>query len=334
MGYAAERAESIKKNKAVKRIVLGVTLCVVLVLCILSAFYPIGAWKYYLSLPKIEKRQEGDLRVCFVDVGQGDATIIQLPDNKVMLIDGGNSAESTSLALLRHLNAMKIKTIDYLVLTHADADHCGGLVQVLEHKQVKKVYLPLLAEDSHFTYQAFEKTMREKNCEFQYGNASVHLGSKDGLYILSFLYPYAEDVANYPDLDFTDDNKYSAVVWLDYLGQSFLFTGDAPFETEEKMIEGDVLGLGKKYGIKLSSTEVLKVSHHGSANATSQTFLEYLHIQHAVISCGKNNSYNHPSVETYQRLIDTGASIYRTDRDGSILYTVNKRGVMRVKTLK
>ena len=110
MSYATEKEKIEAKIKIWKRILLGVLLFVLLGLCIFSAFVPANTWKYYVGLPKISRREAGQMRIHFLDVEQGDATLIELPDGKIMLIDGGNGTEKTAKKLLRYLNALNQKS--------------------------------------------------------------------------------------------------------------------------------------------------------------------------------------------------------------------------------
>ena len=140
MGYRAEKMRVEKKLKLLKRILLGILLLIILALCIFSVIVPPASWKYYVGLPQVTSAQEGELRVHFLDVGQGDCTLVELPDGKVMLIDGGDGSGASNKNLLRHLNALKIEVIDYLIVTHTDADHCGNtLYGCLQYERVAQL---------------------------------------------------------------------------------------------------------------------------------------------------------------------------------------------------
>ena len=110
------------------------------------------------------------------------------------------------------------------------------------------------------------------------------------------------------------------------MGTSALFTGDMPVEVEEKLIRDAQLGLLKHSGVVLDSTEILKVGHHGSSTSTSEELLSYLNVETAVISCGKDNLYKHPSDEVINRLTKAGVNVYRTDERGNIIVTMHKDG--------
>ena len=272
----------------------------------------------------------------FIDVGQGDATLIELPDGKTMLVDGGNGSNEATLSLMRYLNALEINSIDYLLATHADSDHCGGLAEVLADKEVKNVFLPFVSETVTETYGEFYRAVLEEGCEIHYSKRSISLSVSSEMsqtpYILQFLYPYTLDVDNEKAEE--DTNVSSAVFWLDYMGMSALFTGDAPISTETLLLKDAKRGYLEPYGVNLSGTEILKVAHHGSEDSTSAEFVEYLGVKTAVISCGVNNLYGHPADSVCQTLTKAGANVYRTDEKGNIVISVSKDGSTELEFLK
>ena len=232
--------------------------------------------------------------VHFIDVGQGDATLI-LCDGKSMLIDGGDkSASSTVYTYLKKLN---LTHLDYVVCTHPDADHVGGLSGALEQAQAGTVFCPVDNYDSK-AFQNF-KTRVEKQGKklikpaadtvFRLGSAAVTVLA--------------------PRASYADNNENSIVLRVVYGSTSFLFTGDAEHESETAMCDA---------GVTLKST-VLKVGHHGSDTSTSIRFLREVMPQYAVISCGKDNKYGHPTEQTLSRLRQAGSTVYRTDLQGDII---------------
>lgn len=320
MGYEAEKLKIERRIKRIKVIAVFFVIAILLGLCLFSSWYPAETWKYYFNLPSVGERKEGELRVHFLDVGQGDCQIVELPDGKTLLIDGGESEESAT-KIMRFLNALHIDEIDYLLVTHADNDHCTGLKTVLKHKTVKRAFLPLVEATEKEAYATVYATILQSDCTWQYFNRSVDL-SVDGAvsYTLRFLYPYTLQTEK-----FEDDNESSAVLWLDYLGASALFTGDSPKTTEQLLMRDHKLGLLDEE-IKLSETELLKVAHHGSNASTSQQFVEYLGVKQAVISCGKDNAYGHPSKEVLSVLSNCNVEVYRTDVQGDLTWTVTQAG--------
>ena len=333
MSYAKEKEKIEKIRKKVIFIVAGVLFLVLLSFCILSAFYPLATWKYHFRLPDIAARADGELRLHFIDVGQGDCIVVELPDGKTMIVDGGNGTEEADKAVMRYLNALDIDRIDYMMVTHADTDHCGGLATVLKYKEIGHAYLPPVLSTANAAYAKFYKQLNQEGCGVQYTSRAVTLSVTESKtpYTLQMLYPYAVDVDKLSNV--ADDNLTSGVFWLDYHGVSALFTGDAPCSTEEMLMRDDKLGVFKKNGVDLTSTEILKVAHHGSANSTSETFLRYLGVKTAVISCGVNNPYDHPTTQVKNALALVGAASYRTDTQGSIVVTIDKNGAYSVQTL-
>ena len=331
MGYGAEKEKVEKKIRKIWR-VLFIVLCVVLVaLAVFSCFCPMETWKFYVSKPNVSKRQEGELRIHFLDVGQGDATIIELSDGKIMLIDGGNGDEDTLKAVMRYLNALKIEAIDYLVVTHADEDHCGSLDKVLKYKDVKQAFVPVSSVTDENEYGEFFAALLKEGCSWSFSSPAIDLSvAGEQGYTLKFLYPYIYDVEQETEIDTNDS---SCVLWLDYQGTSAIFMGDAPLKIEQNLMRDFWLGLMQE-GIVLNDTEILKVSHHGSRDATSAEFVKFLGVKDAVISCGENNPYKHPSDTVLENLEKSQVSVYRTDTQGNVIFTISKTGEYEVKTLQ
>ena len=322
MGYFAEKKIAEHEYKRAKRIALIIVAVIVVALCIFSSFVPPNTWKYYFDLPKIDERNVSEMRVHFVDVGQGDAIIVELPDDKIVLIDGGSERTSASNALMRYLNALKIDTIDILIATHTDADHCGGLDTVVKHKNIGRALLPVDDYTNNTQYASLYGALRQKGVSIELTSHGEVI--EDASYTLACLYPYDYTQAQ-------DQNELSAVIWLDFEGTSFIFTGDASTDIEEKLMRDDRLGAFDGLGVKLEETEILKVSHHGSNDATATAWVEYLGVETAVISCGLGNAYNHPGAQLLERLKDT--AIYRTDQKGSVVVSAKSNGEYTVQTL-
>ncbi len=332
MGYAAEKKKIEKKKKKIRWIIFGIVIAIAVGLVIFSLFYPAQTWKYYFSLPSVSERKAGELRIHFLDVGQGDCTILELPDGKTMMIDGGNGSEKNVGRVMRYLNALDIQTIDYLLLTHADGDHAGGLDSVLEYKTVKTVYYPNLEDPAvNQEYASFYSALLDEECKKVRSERYLTITSTKEKYsfTLTFLYPYSKQSG----AETGTANDSSAIVWLDYQGVSAIFCGDASSEVEKRLITEDSLGLFEGTGVTLQSTEILKVAHHGSADSTCEEFVEYLGVKTAIVSVGKDNEYGHPSVEARQTLSKAGAEILRTDELGNIMLTI-KDGSYKTKIVK
>lgn len=329
MGYREEKNIIEGKKRKWKRIFACVFAALMLAATIFAVCIPPKEWKYRIKTPDLQKRADGELRMHFLDVGQGDCTLIELPDGKIMLIDGGNGQRDVTADILRYMNALKIDTIDYLVVTHADNDHCGGLQEIIKQKEVVNAYLPpIYPEKAEGAYYSFFKELCKRKCAWEYASRTVHLnGTGKYPYVLSFLYPYLrteEEMLRdeYP----LETNALSSVVWLDYKGVSAAFMGDATLDVEEKLIRDDRLQVLDGYGVELTSTDIVKVSHHGSNDATSLQLLNYMQAKTAIISCGIGNLYGHPHEETLQRLRLANVDVHRTDKVGTIIVTVSPTG--------
>lgn len=240
----------------------------------------------------------GELIIHFLDVGQADSILLELPNNEIMLIDAGNNSDGRKV--VSYLRDKGIDTIDYLIGTHPHADHIGGLDDVIDNFEIGRIYLPQVIHTSK-TFEDVLLAVQRKGKKITPARAGVSILNESELKIY-FLSPIRND---YDDL-----NHYSAVIKVDFLNKSFLFTGDAEIPNEEEMIE--------KYGSRLKS-HVLKVGHHGSNTSTSEEFIEKVVPDYAVISVGKDNSYGHPSTLVIQRLQNHGVKIYRTDLQGTII---------------
>ncbi len=322
MNYAKKRDIVNKRKRKIIAIVLVAVIVLLIGLTILSVFRPIESWAYYVSLPKTGKRADGELRIHYVDVGQGDATVIELPDGKTALIDGGDDTDKTKMTLLRYLNALGIDKLDYLIVTHTDADHCGGLDAVVKHKSIGRAYVPEKRENVGAQYSEFYGGLEKENCEIL-PLMRGRIDEGDAPYTFSLLYPYAPALDE-TDTELTDDNARSGVIYLEYGGVSTVFMGDAPAAVETALVAEAKRDLLQPFAPRLHDTALLKISHHGSNSATTSAFLRYLRVKTAVVSCGANNLYNHPNAKTLERLNEQEITTYRTDLQGHIIATLYK----------
>lgn len=237
--------------------------------------------------------QAGTLTVTWLDVGQGDAAVIQC-GGQSMLIDGGKPEKSSYI--YAWLQQHGLSYLDVIVATHVDADHIGGLSGALNYASVGTAYCPETTGTTE-TFQSFVKYLAQRGKQITVPTASetFALGGAQ-IQILGPLHR-AED-----------SNDNSIVLKVSFGATSFLFTGDA-----ERAEEQDLLNSG----VNLQST-VLKVGHHGSDTSTSYPFLRAVAPQYAVISVGAGNSYGHPTEAVLSRLRDAGVTTFRTDMQGEI----------------
>lgn len=346
MNYG-KRAEIAKKRKRRVQAAVGAAVAVAVAgLVVFSCFVPPETWKYRVSKPKTTKRQEGECRLHFLDVGQGDSILIELPDGKTMLVDGGDADPAHTTYILRYIYSLGIKTLDYLVATHSDADHTGGLDKVTEIVGASTVYLPYVTYTAGKEYDEFIAAVEEKGCETEISERGISLSSDTGEYpyTLWFLSPHGVDnpageyaKANDKNGDTAEAiNDTSAVIWLDYSGSSALLCGDITSEEEKSLLneaEEGLLRFGEK-NFSFGGTEILKVAHHGSKSSSSAEFLATLGVRDAVICVGEENAYGHPAKETCERLVAAGAEIWRTDEDGTIVVTMKTDGKYEIRASK
>ena len=249
------------------------------------------------------------LRIFFIDVGQGDSTLIITPDKKTVLIDGGgsDSFDVGEKVLLPYLLDRRILKIDYVLISHFDTDHATGVAQILGKIDVSSIILTRQLEENDI-YRHILSIAKEKKIKLIYVKEGDVL--KIGGIKISIIHPENKLMINNPM------NNNSIVCKVEYNSFSMLLTGDIEMEAEE-------LILRKNINLK---ADVLKVAHHGSKTSTTGEFLKAINPKVALIGVGKNNNFGHPSNEVIQRLKENGTRIYRTDENGEISITVNKKG--------
>lgn len=240
------------------------------------------------------------LTVAFLDVGQGDATLIRSPGGRTMLIDGGNSRGDAEGVILPTLNSWDASSLNLLVITHPDQDHIGGLPHVLESIPVDRVALTGQVHTTQ-TYEKVLTLIRDKKIPAIKARRGTML-ELDPLLSLTVLGP--DDAAVERD----DTNNASIVIRLTYDQVSMLFTGDA-----EQAEEDSILGSGAEV-----RAQILKVAHHGSPSGSSQRWLQTVAPEVAIISVGADNAFGHPGYQVLTRLIQSNVTVYRTDRHGTI----------------
>ncbi len=255
------------------------------------------------------------LRLTFLDVGQGDATLVEFPNGKNMLIDCGpmvRNYDSGARTVLPYLQRRGIKTLDVLVLTHPDNDHIGGARAILRAFDVRRIYYACKwkAEGLQFHVDSLMKIEGAKLYDVRAGER-IALDPTTRAYVLS---PPRDSDATFAS------NNTSIVLKIIYGKTSFLLTGDAEKEAEAEMV--------RRYGDLLAS-DVYKVGHHGSLTSTTLSFILKVKPTHAVISCGRLNRFNHPRQEILTRLKFIGAQVYRTDLEGAIILESDGKDIQR-----
>lgn len=260
-----------------------------------------------------------EMKVHFIDVGQGDCTLIQLQDGRNILIDGGNKADFATIT--EYLQKEKVKSIDYLIATHPHEDHIGSLPSIIKAYNIGEIYMPKASSNTKL-FEDLLLSIKEKGYKINEAAGGVKIIDEEDLN-LSVLAPNSSD---YDDL-----NNYSVVAKLTYKNTSFLFTGDAEDISEREML--------KRFDdIKI---DVIKIGHHGGRTSSTKEFLQKAAPKYAVISVGKDNDYGHPHAETLERLNSQNLQVFRTDLLGSIVIktdgnklTINKQPITVVSDSK
>lgn len=234
------------------------------------------------------------MEVHFMDVGQGDATLIQC-SGEYMLIDAGDNSQGTRIQA--YLKKLGVEKLDYLVLTHTDSDHIGGADVIISKFDVETVFLSDYKKDnstyedlmSALKYKHLTHSLPELGRNYTLGNATI-----------TFIAP--NDTYDAP-------NNSSLALVVEHGANSFLFTGDC-----EEQAEKDILEAG--YDV---DCDVYKLGHHGSATSNSEDFLNAITPEYGVVSCEEGNSYGHPHAEPLNRLRAMGTLLFRTDEQGTVI---------------
>jgi len=235
--------------------------------------------------------------VHYIDVGQGDSILIQV-NNKNLLIDAGPKSDKKKL--LNYLSNLHLEKLDYVIATHPHEDHIGNMSDVIDDYNVLAFYAPKVQSTTK-TFEQMVESLKSKNLKINVikkGTDSINLGENTKVTIFSPTKDYYEDL-----------NNYSPVIKIEYGKTSFLFTGDAQKEVEKEILANN----------EDISADILKVGHHGSSTSTTKDFLNKVNPSIGVISLGKDNTYNHPNDGTVKRLKENKVTIYRTDKNGTVI---------------
>jgi len=243
------------------------------------------------------------LEVCFFDVGQGDSIFIETPNQKQILIDGG--PDKIILEKLNKTIAFYDRTIDLIILTHPDADHITGLIEVLKYYDVKYILTSGVEKDTA-VYRKWRELIEEKNIPLILAQSGQKIFLDENIF-LEIIWPEQSLIESFSK----PANNASIVGKLVYGDIEFLLTGDIEKKVENYLVNQN---------LNLES-DILKAPHHGSKTSSSYNFVEMINPQASVISVGRDNKYKHPNDEVLERL--KNSVIYRTDEDGDIKILTN-----------
>lgn len=279
-----------KKSK----IVLAIVITILLIMLMIIGYTPSDNENGNDEISKIDiEIDDSKLNIFYFYVGQADCTLI-MNEGQVMLIDAGEKTDGEMIT--KFLKKIGIEKIDYLIGTHSDDDHIGGMANIVQNFEIGNIYMP----DREATNEAYTELIRTTNVEIE------HVEENDILNIgtASCVVKWVDNKSEY------SDNNSSIVLQLNYKDKKYLFTGDIETKIEEKLIEN------------LEEVDVLKVSHHASNSSTSEEFLNIISPKTAIISSGSTYS-KFPNIECLKRLVKKVGTdnIYITERDGTIWIT-------------
>lgn len=306
-----------KKFPAKRVILSGAALLFVALVCLLQAFLPFGA---LFSAASVPAREEGETRLHFLDVGQGDCTIVEFSDGELLVVDGGAGDYWEKIKLVRYVKGLHAEKIS-LLLTHADRDHYGGLTALLGAFEIERCYLPQVSSENG-SYLAFLDAVEKNGC------ATAALSRydsirRDGAYLVCLsLLPTEE----------TDENDASTVLYFNSYGVRALLCGDITSSCERQLLrEYGTDGSHFQSGdltVDLQGIDVLKAAHHGSAGSSSAEWLQLLRPDVLLVSCGAGNSYGLPAGEALARFrtCSPEGKIYRTDEAGDVIVSIKDGG--------
>lgn len=242
------------------------------------------------------------MEVHFIDVGQGDSTLITCGEHS-MLIDAGDDSKGT--AIQNYLKKQGIEKLDYLVLTHPDSDHIGGAPVIITKFEIKKVFVSNYEKDNK-SYQKLIQALDDKRLKY----TTPRVGAKFNL-------GTATITILAPNKEYDNPNDASLALVIQNGDNKCIFTGDAGEKAEQDILDN---------GLDISA-DIYHVGHHGSKTSSSKEFLKAIAPKYAVISCAEGNSYGHPHAETLDNLRSSGVKVYRTDEAGSIVVTADGKNI-------
>ncbi len=275
----------------------AVPLSVLIVICAAVLVYGLFAYTKTGTIVPTAELFDGRPTVRFIDVGQGDCTLVTYKGDSV-LIDAGTRSSGEETADYVSLYA---PVVDYFIITHPHEDHMGGAAAILENVEVKNLVILDVTLEEQFFSNAMKAAKQAKTNIIRLSDATEFYTPAEAIHI---------EMLDVFELEYDDYNNASMITKVTVGSTEILITGDAEREEEAYMLWTDPESL---------DADILKVGHHGSNTSTSDKFLEAVSPSICVISCGKNNSYGHPSPQVVQRIKDYGAKLYRTDRQGTVV---------------
>lgn len=288
-----ERNDIVKVKSNIFKII-AVTLIALLVLYNYIDINPSAENNEYVS---------ENTRIHFIDVGQGDCTLVE-SNGEYMLIDAGETGNEEKIS--NYLENMNITSLRYVIATHPHSDHIGSLAYIISNFDVDDIIMPKVSASTP-TYKNFAKAVQQKNIKaiepvvgdnYSFGDCSF-----------TIIAPYTYDKKNM--------NNNSVCIKLVHGNDKVILTGDSEKAVEKKILKGNID----------IDCDLYKAAHHGSSTSNSYNFVKAMSPQYAVISCGKNNDYGHPHIETVETFDKLGVTVYRTDESGDLVFESTGNGI-------
>ena len=280
-----------KKKKNKQSLPKGISILLIIIAIFYSLYEKDIDKTFGLPVTETFKETENTLDITYLDVGQADSILIQNEGHN-MLIDAGNNEDGP--LLVQYFKEQNITKFDYLITTHPHEDPIGGMDDIINNFDIEKIYMPDITTTTK-TFLDVLEAIEKKNMTYDVPNINQNFTLGNTLFQVI-----------YTGNDKKNLNNSSIILKATFKNTSYLFTGDATSEVEKKILNKDI------------QATVLKVGHHGSKYSTTTDFLNKVNPKYAIISVGKNNSYNHPNQVTINKLEKKNIEIHRTDQEGSI----------------
>lgn len=295
-----------RKRSINSKAVTGIILLIIAVVSAVFVRFTGESDKVFeaVGLRNTELSGRDKMYVSFIDVGQGNCTLLKCGDKAILVDSGEVGAAQTVINYIKNQN---IKTLDCVLVTHPHSDHMGAMTKLLYEFKIKDVIMPEIPEEIIPTSKTYEKFLVAVS-----ENAENVIAAKPDE---TFSYGEMKMEIFAPLRDYDDLNDMSAVTRISYGDTSVMFTGDATATVEKDLL---------KKNIDYSAT-ILNVGHHGSKTSTSESWLKAVDPEYAVICCGLNNDYGHPHQSVVNRLEEFGIKTYRTDLLGTIVFESNSK---------
>lgn len=301
--------KSKKKSVSVKTILSAIVIIVAIIVA-----WQTGFLDDLLGDSRETFAAEGTVELHVIDVGQGDSLLIRNEQGNI-LIDTGDTSKETENAVRNYLEEQNVKELEYLIITHYDADHIGAADMVLREYKVKRIIMPDVAEKDIPTTNVFNNMISALEASEDTEVISAVSGTT---YQMGDLHMkvLAPNSAKYSEM-----NNYSVAIRFDFGKKSFLLTGDAEELSEKEMM--------KTYSAAELDCDLFKAAHHGSRGANSLDFLKKVTPDIVVISCGEGNKHEHPHAEALERFEQVNATVYRTDKLGSLVFVCDGKTITK-----